>query len=253
MELSAWTGEDVDAVRLKRLGVGYLVGIVGLAGVVSFFALTASGEEPAGDEGIDVELATLPQAEEPEPEPESEPEPEPVQPEPAPARHSGPRLQALEAPTEVPDDAPAEADGGAVGSDGGGDPYANGSGDGSGRVDSGRAATPPPPPPAPPPPPPKKKKAIRVTEDVTPPVALAQAMPSYPEAAKSAGIEGTVVVSYVVTETGDVAAVSAVRGPAELRAACEAVVRTWRFKPAELDGKPVAVRRTARFPFRIKT
>jgi protein TonB len=61
------------------------------------------------------------------------------------------------------------------------------------------------------------------------------------------------VVSYVVTESGAVAAVKAVRGPAELRAACVAAVQSWRFKPAMLDGQPVAVRRVAQFPFRIKT
>ena len=104
-----------------------------------------------------------------------------------------------------------------------------------------------------PPPPPRKKKAIRVTEDVTPPVALSQGMPAYPAAARTAGVEGTVIVTYVVTEAGEVTAVKAVRGPPELMAVCEAAVRSWRFKPAVLDGTPVAVRRTARFPFRIKT
>ena len=78
-------------------------------------------------------------------------------------------------------------------------------------------------------------------------------MPSYPSAAKSAGIEGTVIVAYVVTESGAVSSVKAVRGPAELRGVCEAAVRGWKFKPAMLDGRPVSVRRIARFPFHIKT
>ena len=94
---------------------------------------------------------------------------------------------------------------------------------------------------------------VRVTEDVTPPVPVAQPMPAYPSEAKARGVEGTVVVKYVVTAAGTVSNVRAVRGPAELRTACEAVVRSWRFTPAVLDGQPVAVSRVAQFPFRIRT
>jgi len=30
-------------------------------------------------------------------------------------------------------------------------------------------------------------------------------------------------------------------------------VKTWKYKPALVDGKPTAVYRTAKFPFRLKT
>ena len=67
--------------------------------------------------------------------------------------------------------------------------------------------------------PPKKKGPIRVTENVTPPNPLSQAMPSYPADAKAQGIQGLVIVRYIVSETGQVTRAQAVRGPAELRAA----------------------------------
>ena len=94
---------------------------------------------------------------------------------------------------------------------------------------------------------------IRITEDVTPPRAVSMQPPEYPEAAKAAGIEGTVVVRYVVSEAGEVKDVEAVRGPAELVAVCIAAVRSWRFMPAIKDGQAVAVQRLATFPFRIRT
>jgi protein TonB len=99
----------------------------------------------------------------------------------------------------------------------------------------------------------KPKGPIRVTENVTPPQAISQATPGYPESAKAQGIEGVVIVRYVVDESGSVTQVQAIRGPAELRAASEAAVRAWRFQPAVLDGQPVAVVRITRFPFRIRT
>ena len=100
---------------------------------------------------------------------------------------------------------------------------------------------------------PKPTGPIRVTENVTPPVSLSQPAPAYPAAAKAAGVEGTVIVKYAVGADGSVTVAKAVRGPQELRAACEAAVKSWRFKPAMLDGAAVSVWRIARFPFRIKT
>jgi TonB family protein len=98
-----------------------------------------------------------------------------------------------------------------------------------------------------------KDEPIRVTEDVTPPKAISMQAPSYPAEAKAAGIEGIVVIQYVVTETGEVKDVEAERGPPELVDVCIAAVKSWRFSPAIKDGEPVAVHRMARFPFRIKT
>jgi protein TonB len=79
------------------------------------------------------------------------------------------------------------------------------------------------------------------------------ASPAYPPAARSAGIEGTVVVSYVVGENGSVTEARVVRGPPELADACLQAVRGWRFSPAMSDGRPVAVKRSARFPFKLRT
>ena len=95
---------------------------------------------------------------------------------------------------------------------------------------------------------------MRLTEDMTPPRALSTPQPGYPEALRKQGIEGTVIVRFIITAAGTTRNVRAVRGPSELRAACVAAVKRWRFKPAlDAQGNAVAIPKTMRFPFRIKT
>ncbi|HSN97633.1 MAG TPA: energy transducer TonB, partial [Candidatus Nanopelagicales bacterium] len=107
--------------------------------------------------------------------------------------------------------------------------------------------------PPPPPPPPKPKGPTRLTEEMTPPVAISQPRPAVPEAARSAGVEATVVVKFVITETGQVTNVQVVRGHPLFDAAVLATVRTWRFKPAlDRDGRPVSIVKTVRIPFKAK-
>jgi protein TonB len=245
MDYSSWQTSATDPVRRKRLLAGYTVGAIAVAGFATFITLTASGVVDAAEEEevVDVTFAEEPEAKEPEPEPEPEPQPQ--------VQAPGPRVPTIETPVEVPDEAPKEAEPSTDGA--GGDPYARAGGGGNGPPLAKPSEPAAPPAPAPPPPKAKPTGPIRVTENVTPPVSLSQPAPSYPAAAKAAGIEGTVIVKYAVGADGSVTVAKAVRGPAELRAACEATVKSWRFKPAMLDGSAVSVWRVARFPFRIKT
>lgn len=242
MDFDKWTTRGADKLRRRRLAAGYVLGAGGVVGFLVFGSMSASAvvAQQVEEDVMDVQLATEP---EPEPEPEAIQQPEPEQ---------KPKLQRLRDPTEVPDDAPAEKD--PAGELGGEDPYAN-------YTPPERVEAPvekdkglePPPPPKPKPVARPRPKIMRVTEDVTAPVPIAQAQPSYPDEARSQGIEGTVVVKYVVDETGKVSAAKVVRGPRELHAACLSVMKTWQFQPALLDGKPVSVYRVARFPFHLKT
>ena len=72
----------------------------------------------------------------------------------------------------------------------------------------------------------------------------------YPEDARSRGIEGTVVLSVLVDETGQVRAVKVVSGPGSGldQAAAKAVERI-RFRPAIRKGKPVPAQITYRYTF----
>ena len=72
----------------------------------------------------------------------------------------------------------------------------------------------------------------------------------YPEDARSRGIEGTVVLSVLVDETGQVRTVKVVSGPGSGldQAAAKAVERI-RFRPAIRKGKPVPAQITYRYTF----
>ena len=68
---------------------------------------------------------------------------------------------------------------------------------------------------------------------------LSGAGPTYPEAARAAGIEGMVVVRYDVLLDGTVANATIVTAqpPGVFDAAALAAVRSWRFQPPMVDGQ----------------
>jgi TonB family protein len=76
----------------------------------------------------------------------------------------------------------------------------------------------------------------------------------YPPEAEAAGIEGTVTLSIVIDERGEVAqAVVTDPGPhASFAAAALHAVQQFRFRPAEIDGKPAAVEIEYRYQFVLR-
>jgi protein TonB len=242
MDFGSWTTEGRDPLRRRRLVIGYGVGFALFGAIALVISVTAAKVIQETEEDVlEVKLAS-------QPEPEPEPEPEPPKPQPQAPRPAGPRVPKLTPPTEVPQDKPAETAAEAP-AGGSGDPYADGREGGGGNA---KPAVVEPVAPAPPPPPPKPRGPIRVTENVTPPQCSIPT-PSYPSSAKAAGIEGTVIIKYVVSESGAISNVTVVRGPPELHDAAVSAFRGVRCKPASLDGAAVSVFRIARFPFRIRT
>ena len=251
MAFETWSQKTTDVLRVKRLLVGAGVGLVILFSGGTAAVLTSSNAA-AETEEEEAKVVEVQLAKEPEPEPEPPPPPPPeLKPR---VSNPGPRLQKIETPVSISDDKVQEKD--VKPTNGGGeDPYQKGGGDGT----TGEKAvveapvTPPPPPPAPVLP--KVKKPVPVSEGMTPPEPIVKLVkPEYPADAKAAGLEGTVVVRYVVTESGDVSEVRAMKGPPELHAVCVAAVKAMRFKPAlDADGKPVMVVRYMKFPFKLRT
>lgn len=230
-------------MRRRRLTFGAGVGALILAGLVGL-SLTAKSvvAELADESVLEVKLAEAPPEPEPEPAPEPEPPPTPVALVPRQVA-----LPSLAPPTELSDAPLTEAEP-TDANPNEGDPYANG------VVSSGAQSAPvvkvaekpialKPKPSGP----------MRVTENVTPPKVLSQVSPGYPAEAKQAGLEGVVIIKYVVTELGTVTGVQVLRGPAELRQVCIEALSKWTFEPAVFEGRAVAVFRIARFPFRITT
>ncbi|HEX3660092.1 MAG TPA: TonB family protein [Acidobacteriaceae bacterium] len=64
--------------------------------------------------------------------------------------------------------------------------------------------------------------------------------PVYPPAASSANIQGTVVLAATIGADGAVQSVQPVSGPALLEFAALTAVRSWRYRPWRVYGKPVA-------------
>jgi TonB family protein len=89
-------------------------------------------------------------------------------------------------------------------------------------------------------------------EDAGALVRIAGDAPSYPRAAREAGLEGTVLLELTISERGEVVEVAVVQGlPLGLTEAAFAAAATWRFRPVELEGRPSRVTRIAPVVFRL--
>jgi len=95
----------------------------------------------------------------------------------------------------------------------------------------------PPEPPAPDP-----VGPIEVGGEVSKPECLSCPNPRYTEIARRARVQGLVIVKAVITREGDVAEIEVLEGVSMgLTEAAVDAVKTWKFKPGTLHGKPVDV------------
>lgn len=94
---------------------------------------------------------------------------------------------------------------------------------------------------------------VHLPENAQPPVALeSNAEPRYPEDARARGKEGQVILKIVVDTSGAVERVEVLRGEEPFVSAAVAAVRSWRYRPAVLDGAPLASFRIVKIPFRLR-
>lgn len=75
--------------------------------------------------------------------------------------------------------------------------------------------------------------------------------PVYPEMARRAGLQGQVLVAFIVTREGRVAEPRVLKGPEIFRAAALEAVRQFLFKPAMQNDRAIAVRMTIPIRFRL--
>jgi periplasmic protein TonB len=110
-----------------------------------------------------------------------------------------------------------------------------------GVVDNPVAPAPPPPPETP----------RHVGGDIRPPAKIINVDPTYPVTARSARIEGVVILEVIIATDGRVESVRVLRGVPMLDEAATTAVRQWRFAPARLNGQVVPVVMTVTVNFQL--
>ena len=85
---------------------------------------------------------------------------------------------------------------------------------------------------------------VRVSQGVAEGNLIHQVSPTYPPTARSAGIQGTVVLKAVIGKDGLVHDLQVVSGQPALTNSALAAVKQWRYQPYRLDGEAVEVETT---------
>jgi periplasmic protein TonB len=80
---------------------------------------------------------------------------------------------------------------------------------------------------------------------------LDKTVPQYPEIARVARIQGTVVLQATIAKDGTIQNLRVIDGPPMLQQAAMDAVRSWRYKPYLLNGEPVEVETTVNVIFSL--
>lgn len=98
---------------------------------------------------------------------------------------------------------------------------------------------------------PEPSRIVRVS-DIRPPRKLRHVAPLYPELARAARVQGTVVVECIIDPSGRVTNARAVSGPGLLQRSAIDAVEQWQYTPTLLSGIPVSVLMTVQVEFRLR-
>jgi protein TonB len=101
-------------------------------------------------------------------------------------------------------------------------------------------------------PPPRKAGPVRVADLPVPPRKIVDARPIYPEIARQAKREGTVVMEAVLDPTGRITQLRVIQSVPLLDQAALDAVRQWRYTPTTLGGHPVSVLMTITIRFTLQ-
>jgi protein TonB len=96
-----------------------------------------------------------------------------------------------------------------------------------------------------------KAGPLRISAGVATGRLLGPIRPVYPTIAKSARIEGTVVVEATISKTGVVENARAISGPSMLIQAAISAIAQARYQPYKLNGEPVEVQTTINVIFKL--
>ena len=91
--------------------------------------------------------------------------------------------------------------------------------------------------------------AVRVAPAVMESHLVDSRVPAYPDSAKIAGVEGSVVMQVIISRNGTVKRVYVIQGDPRLRNPAMEAVYKWHYRPYLLDGQPVDVATTVTVDF----
>ncbi len=94
---------------------------------------------------------------------------------------------------------------------------------------------------------------IRIGGDVRPPRRTQDVPPTYPPAARAAGIEGVVILDATIDPTGAVDDIEVLQSVPELDQAAIDAVEQWRWEPTLVDGEPVPILMTVTIHFSLSS
>ncbi len=93
--------------------------------------------------------------------------------------------------------------------------------------------------------------AMKISSGVAAGQLISPIRPIYPEIAKAAGIQGTVVIEATISRQGTIENLQVVEGPPMLRRAAIDAVAAARYRPFLLNGEPVEVQTTIQVIFSL--
>jgi len=102
-----------------------------------------------------------------------------------------------------------------------------------------------------PPPPKPTQQRVRVGGNVQQAKMIRQIQPVYPQIAKTAHVQGTVILHAIIAKDGTVQELQYISGPALLMRSAMDAVRQWKYQPTLLNGEPVEVDTTISVVFTL--
>jgi TonB family protein len=97
----------------------------------------------------------------------------------------------------------------------------------------------------------KALKPVSISSGVATGMLIRETPPVYPTIAKAARVAGTVELAATISKTGTIKDLRVVGGPIMLRQSALDAVRTWRYKPYELNHEPAEVETTINVVFSL--
>jgi periplasmic protein TonB len=97
----------------------------------------------------------------------------------------------------------------------------------------------------------KSLKPVVISSGVATGMLIQKTPPVYPQIAKTARVSGTVELAATISKTGTIKDVHVLSGPVMLREAAVDAVRSWRYKPYELNNEPVDVETSINVVFNL--